>query len=156
MGFLESAGRSGAIGRFGDTMFQNALAIGESQRKDELTAMQIQKMDTEQKLINSKIAEEERKNRPKLLSELVGTGSEKGKPNTMKLWSDAAKIYGKKIMLPDGREDYTVTENDIPNIQKYLETQKNLHPHKIWNQKAVRYQMMLRLQAKSKVLLNQF
>lgn len=134
MGFLESAGRSGAIGRFGDTMFQNALAVSENQRQNEAMAMQAQEMATKQKLIDAKLAEEERKNRPKLLSELVGAGTEKGKPNFMKLWSEAAKIYGKKITLPDGKEDYTVTENDIPNIQKHLETQKDLHPQVMWAQ----------------------
>lgn len=85
-------------------------------------------------MLKSKIAEQERKSRPTLLSELVGKGSDSGKPNIMKVFADAAKPFAKKIQIPGGGEDYTITENDLPQIQKFMELQKVLHGPLQWAQ----------------------
>ena len=128
MGFLESAGRSGGIGQLGQGFLSGAIQAGQFTQQAETNEMQKQ-------LLQMKIKEQERLGRPMLLSELVGKGSEKGRPNTMKLFAEAAKIVGgKKIMLPGGGEDYTITPADLPNIQKFMETQKDLHPQIMWAQ----------------------
>lgn len=126
MGLLESIGRSGAVGQFGQNMFNNALQYGQFSQQSQESQMR-------QKIMDQKLAEQERMNRPVLLSELIGKGTEKGRPNVMKIFADAAKMAGaQKIVLPDGSEDYTITQADLPNVHKYMEMHKELHPLIQW------------------------
>lgn len=123
---LEAIGKSGAVERAGQGFFNNAIQYGQFTQQANESQMR-------QKLIEQKMAEQERMNRPVLLSELIGKGTEKGRPNMMKVFADAAKMAGaKKIMLPDGSEDYTLTQADMPNVQKYMEMQKEMHPQLQW------------------------
>jgi hypothetical protein len=126
MGLLESIGRSGAVGQFGQNMFNNALQYGQFSQQSQESQMR-------QKIMDQKLAEQERMNRPVLLSELVGKGTEKGRPNFMKVFADAAKLAGaKRIILPDGSEDYTLAQADLPAVQKFMEMQKDMHPQLQW------------------------
>lgn len=140
MGLLESIGRSGAVGQFGQNMLNNALQYGQFSQQSQESQMR-------QKIMDQKLAEQERMNRPVLLSELIGKGTEKGRPNFMKVFADAAKLAGaKRIMLPDGSEDYTLAQADLPAVQKFMEMQKDMHPQLQWATYQDNLQMILDLQ----------
>ncbi len=140
MGLLESIGRSGAVGQFGQNMFNNALQYGQFSQQSQESQMR-------QKIMDQKLAEQERMNRPVLLSELVGKGTEKGRPNFMKVFADAAKLAGaKRIILPDGSEDYTLAQADLPAVQKFMEMQKDMHPQLQWATYQDNLQMIPELQ----------
>jgi hypothetical protein len=152
MGLLGDIGRSGGVGQLGQGFLTGAMQAGQFAQQAEMNKMQ-------QQLIQAKIAEQERLNRPTLLSELVGKGSEAGKPNMMKIFAEAAKASGaKKITLPGGGEDYTITQADIPTIQKFMALQQDLHPQLTWAQYQDNAQNIPELQkqlAKAKTLPEQ-
>ena len=141
MGFLSDVGRSGAVGQAGQGFLNSAIQYGQFARQGEEHEMDMQ-------VKKAKLAEQERLTRPKLLSELVAQGTEKGKPNTMSMFSDVAKKYGiaTKIALPGGGEDYTITQEDLPKVQKLLELEKDLHPQVLWAQFQDNQQAMPELQ----------
>jgi hypothetical protein len=65
----------------------------------------------------------------------------------MKVFADAAKLAGaKRIMLPDGSEDYTLAQADLPAVQKFMEMQKDMHPQLQWATYQDNLQMILDLQ----------
>ena len=121
MGFLADVGRANVLGQ--------TIQYGQFTQQAEESKLKHQ-------LMQSKLAEEERLNRPMLLSELVGKGSEQ-KPNTMKIFQDAVKMAGlPKTMGPNGKEDYIVTQKDLPNVQKFIALQNDLHVPLLWAERS--------------------
>ena len=128
MGFLSDVGRANVLGQvleYGSFQQRNR----QLQMRQELIDMQKQQQEAEQ-------AQQEKMTRPMLLSELVGKGSE-AKPNQMKVFADAVKMAGgRKTVGPDGNEDFIVTQQDMPNIQKFMQLQQQFHVPLLWAERA--------------------
>jgi hypothetical protein len=126
MGFLADVGRSGGLRRLGQQYVQGQTGLLDQAMKVKQMKMQEDELQIKRDVADATIADKERKNRPRLLSDLLEKGTSAGKQHQSAYFGDILKKFSTEIELPDGSKDLVVYPDDIKAATDYAKTQKDL------------------------------